>query len=209
HVATIGTTLLFNEFLARTIPNALADRRYLIFDGNGRLLADTRENDYGSPSAAKATLQVLGGDLPDALRAATRATGDASEAGYKAKSDSYFAIARVDGPDWYVASLLPGAAVRADAFRVALWASAAHIGVLVALLALLAYILRRQVAAPLSELTRAAERVASGDMSVRLPAGRDDELGRLALAFNDMASSVAERDTALRQDKQEIEAALT
>ena len=77
------------------------------------------------------------------------------------------------------------------------------------LLALLAVILRRHVAAPLGDLTRAAEQVAAGDTSARLPTGCDDELGRLALAFNDMAGKVAERDAALRRDKQEIEAALT
>jgi PAS domain S-box-containing protein len=209
HVATVATTLLFNEFLARAIPNAPSDRRYLIFKENGRLLADTHESNHSLPSAAKATLQTLAGDLPDALLAATQARADSPRAGYKRQSDFYFAVARIDGPDWYVASLLPGAAVRADAFRVALWASAAHIGVLAALLALLAVILRRQVAAPLGELTRAADRMAGGDLNVRLPAGRNDELGRLAVAFNDMASSVAERDAALRQDKMRIEAALT
>jgi PAS domain S-box-containing protein len=208
HVATVATTLLFNEFLARAIPGG-TDRRYLIFKENGRLLADTRESDYAIPAAGKATLQVLGGDLPEAMLVAARAAVDASQADYKPQSDSYFAVARIDGPNWYVAATLPGASVRADAFRVALWASAAHIGVLVVLLALLAVIMQRQIAAPLSELTRAAERVAGGDMNVRLPARRDDELGRLALAFNDMASSVAERDAALRQDKERIEAALT
>jgi two-component system NtrC family sensor kinase len=209
HIATVATTLLFNEFLARAIPNAPIDRRYLIFKSDGRLLADTRESDYGQPSTAKATLQILGGDAPDAIQAAAHEAVDAPRPGYAPRSDFYYAIARIDGPNWYVASMLSGAAVRADAFRVALWASTAHLGVLIALLALLAYILRRQVAAPLGQLTRAAERVAGGDLSVRLPAGRDDELGRLALAFNNMAVSVAERDAALRQDKQRIEDALT
>jgi len=209
HVATVGTTLLLTEFLARAMPGTASDRRFLIFKADGRLLADTQERDYALPSAARATLQVLGGDLPLAMQEAARAAVKAPQTGYGARSDFYYAIARIDGPDWYVASILPGAMVRGEAFRLAIWSSAVYLGVLVVLLALLAYILRRQVAAPLSELTRAAERVATGDMNVRLPAGRDDELGRLALAFNEMASSVAERDAALRRDKQKIEEALT
>src|SRR5262249_47036516 len=114
----------------------------------------------------------------------------------------------IDGPDWYVGSILPGAAVRGEAFRVAMYASTTYIAVLVALLALLAFILRRQVAAPLGELTRAAESVAGGDLTVRLPSGRDDELGTLPAAFKEMARSVDERDAALRQDKEQIEEAL-
>jgi PAS domain S-box-containing protein len=209
HVATVATTLLFREFLARAFPTPPRDRRYLIFKADGRLLADTREDDLASPAVAKATLRGFGGDLPDAMQAAARLAVEVPRTGYSPQSDIYYAVARIAGPDWYVASVLPGAAVRADAFRVALWASAAHIAVLAVLLALLAYILRRQVAAPLSELTRAAERVAGGDLSTRIPSGRDDELGQLALAFNNMARSVDERDAALRQDKERIEAALT
>ncbi len=209
HIATVATTLLLRDFLARAMPNTATDQRYLLFKADGRLIADTAEADRTAPSIAQATLDRLGGDLPAALLASVERSPESPPAGYSAGSDVYYAATRIDGPDWYVAATLPGAAVRADAWRVALWGSAAHIGVLFALLGLLAFILRRQVAAPLGELTQAAERVAGGDTSVRLPSGRDDELGRLALAFNDMAGKVAERDAALRQDKQEIEAALT
>ena len=206
HVATVATTLLLREFLARAIPQVTSDQRYLLFDAQGRLLADTHEPDVTAPSAAKATLQSSAATCLQRCRpqhAMPRA------AGYSPRSDAYYAVAPVDGPDWYVASMLSGAAVRADALRVASWSPPAHAGVLAALLALLAYILRRQVAAPLGELTRAAEQVARGDTGVHLPAGRDDELGNLATAFNDMARSVAERDAALRHDKEQIEAALT
>ncbi len=209
HIATVATTLRFKDFLARTMPLGAGPSRYLVFKPDGRLLADTREADPSAPSANQAVLDSLGGDLPGALLASTRQVTGAPVAGQSPDSDLYYATARIDGPDWYVAATLPGAAVRADAWRVALWGSAVYLGVLLALLALLAAILRRQVAGPLGELTQAAERVAGGDMAVRLPSGRDDELGRLALAFNDMAGKIAERDATLRQDKQEIEAALT
>ncbi|HEU0202111.1 MAG TPA: ATP-binding protein [Burkholderiaceae bacterium] len=209
HVATVATTMLLREFLERALPNALSGQRYLLFHANGRWLADTQQENRTAPAVAKATLQQLGGDLPATLQAASRAATDAPRTGYSARSDVYYAVARIDGPEWYIASVLPGVTVRAGAVRIALWGSLACVGVLLVLLALLAFILRRHVAAPLGQLTQAAESVAAGDMTVRLPSGRDDELGRLALAFNDMATKVAERDAALRQDKQDIEAALT
>lgn len=52
---------------------------------------------------------------------------------------------------------------------------------------------------PLREVAAGAGRIAAGDLSYRVPAGRDDEIGRLATAFNEMAGRVAERDASLRQ----------
>lgn len=48
--------------------------------------------------------------------------------------------------------------------------------------------LQRQVAGPIGELVASAEAMARGDLTVRAPAGRDDELGILAGAFDQMAS---------------------
>ncbi|WP_284615934.1 hybrid sensor histidine kinase/response regulator [Aquabacterium humicola] len=208
HVATVATTLLLKDFLARALP-AASDQRQLLFRADGRLIADTLKADPGAPSRRETRLAELGEALAGALLASTAAADGTPRTGFDAASDLYFASARIDGPDWFVATTLPGAAVRAEALRAAAGALAAHGAVLLVLLALLAWILRRHVAAPLGALTAAAEAVAGGDLWVRAPAGRADELGRLASAFNHMAAQVAARDAALRQDKQQIEAALT
>ena len=51
---------------------------------------------------------------------------------------------------------------------------------------------------PLRDVAAGAGRIAAGDLDARVPAGRGDEIGRLATAFNDMAERVAERDASLR-----------
>lgn len=43
-----------------------------------------------------------------------------------------------------------------------------------------------RLAEPISELMRATEKVGGGDLSVRVAARRDDEIGRLGLGFNEM-----------------------
>jgi signal transduction histidine kinase len=50
----------------------------------------------------------------------------------------------------------------------------------------------RRLTAPLHELTKAADTIASGNLSYRAPATRGGELGRLISSFNTMAAEVEE-----------------
>lgn len=69
-----------------------------------------------------------------------------------------------------------------------------------ALLALaLGAVLSLRLTAPLEELSDAAGDVARGDLEARVAPRSDDEVGRLAAAFNEMADRVA-RDQQLRRD---------
>lgn len=51
---------------------------------------------------------------------------------------------------------------------------------------------------PLREMARAAREFGGGNFSIRVQAGTDDEIGQLALAFNNMASSLASSENVRR-----------
>ena len=53
-------------------------------------------------------------------------------------------------------------------------------------------LLLRRVTGSVADLTRAAERVAAGDLRPWLPTPQDDEVGRLTLAFSDMTDRLRE-----------------
>ncbi|MDX1990967.1 MAG: HAMP domain-containing sensor histidine kinase [bacterium] len=57
----------------------------------------------------------------------------------------------------------------------------------------------RRITVPLMELTETTTRMARGDLSVRAYLDRDDELGQLAAAFNEMAHRVEEIVVTLRR----------
>ena len=58
----------------------------------------------------------------------------------------------------------------------------------------LAVVLASRLARPLSQMARAAERVAAGDYEARVSSGGPEELASLADSFNKMASSLAEHE---------------
>jgi len=70
----------------------------------------------------------------------------------------------------------------------------------IVLAALLGVLVARTAVKPVSALTKTAERVsATGDLSERISAGRDDELGRLATSFNRMLAALEAGAEARRQ----------
>ena len=61
--------------------------------------------------------------------------------------------------------------------------------------------LSRQLTLPVLAITGAAERAAHGDLAVRLPVARRDEVGRLAESFNHMAEQLDLRMTDLQHSR--------
>ena len=67
------------------------------------------------------------------------------------------------------------------------------------LMAIVAYLLTRQIMVPLTALTRGAEKVAEGDLDVRLPVCRNDEIGFATTVFNEMVAKLKLSQTKLEQ----------
>ena len=64
---------------------------------------------------------------------------------------------------------------------------------------ILAFVLGGRILRPVSDLTRAARRMREGDLDARVTVRGDDEIARLATAFNDMAERLAQTERAKRQ----------
>jgi signal transduction histidine kinase/CHASE3 domain sensor protein len=97
---------------------------------------------------------------------------------------------------------------RAASDRAASRAVAVGVAVLVlgiGLLVAFAVYLGRAVAAPVRRVAQAADRLAAGDLSVRVPVRGEDELGRLGASFNAMSGTLQESRDELDSQNAELE----
>jgi len=100
--------------------------------------------------------------------------------------DDGWLVARRAAGGGAVASFLPDAPLHER--RGAFWASLARMGLLVyGATALLAWLAAQAITLPFRTLGRAADRIASGDLTASPPSVSQDEMGRLAADFRRMA----------------------
>jgi signal transduction histidine kinase len=107
-----------------------------------------------------------------------------------ADGQSYMGSATaIRGTPWMVLVEFPRAAVVAPA-RAYLLRMLVVAGLLVLTSAIVAYALSSRITTPLHQLTQAAESIAEGNFGGPIETGRRDEVGRLAGAFQAMATEV-------------------
>ncbi len=204
HVATIGQDLLLDDFLKRTASESLPGAHNVIFRKQGgqlifapgmteRILktegkltvADTKDQDL---AAIFAETQHGGG----ALRVAD-------------VGDNLAGVSFIPGPDWFFVTVYPKSLITSRALLAARVIFGLGLCSLVLELLVLYFVLKKSVARPLGELTHTTEALASGDLRVRSQLAREDEIGRLAGAFNQMASAIQSRDEKLARHAEELE----
>ena len=80
---------------------------------------------------------------------------------------------------------------------------------LAVILGLLSVRVMRRIIGPLDQLTAAAARMSTGDLTQHIEVRTGDELERLADAFNQLSTSLAEQETQLRQRAAQLQQANT
>ncbi len=127
----------------------------------------------------------------EALRQLERA--DSAAVSYRSADgmDVVGALSAVPRSDWSAVAEIPASSAYRDIRRLGI-ATTLLLVVLLAVVGSLAYGLGLLIVRPLDRLTLAANRVASGDLSVDVPASGGGELTHLAGVFNDMVRRLRE-----------------
>ncbi|MBP8184657.1 MAG: EAL domain-containing protein [Pseudomonas sp.] len=204
-LGTVSQDISIESVLQRIREEHSSGSYNLIIDEKNRLLAHPQLMDKIRSSAGSLQLETLGDPL--LLDAAKLANASTVWPRVVESSDGqhYLGIGRIQGPNWNFISVYPKTLLAEKAFAAAsVILLAGLLGLAIELL-LLAWIIRRQVAKPLDVLQRAAQSIAAGELTVKLPRGRHDELGKLADSFANMVDKLRARDSALTLRASELE----
>ena len=149
-------------------------------DGAGRDEGPRTDRDLPSP--------IGGGLFGDDQTLAGQRSGRSIETDLTADGEKVAVLRLSEGPAY-------GAAVLRT--TVVAWSLAGVAAVLLA--AIVGWLTSRRITRPLLAMTAASGRMAHGDLSVRAPVERTDEIGTLAHSFNDMAGKVQHTVSALQR----------
>jgi signal transduction histidine kinase len=187
---------------------ALLNVLLIAFDIDSKLAGELKRSTHGSDFAFISSQDVIASTLPG-VNAADLRSGKSIKGRVrriKLNGTSYLLMAtdlrnaagKNMGELFVIRSFAgPQLAVAELQRNVALFWSA---GILVALG--LMYLLSKRVLEPVKKLDRAAAEVSRGNYGYRVPAETEDELGRLALTFNEMCDSIQKaREDLIRQEQ--------
>ena len=110
----------------------------------------------------------------------------------------------IAGSPWEVAVEFPFSDILEPTMRLARWF---FLGGLALLLVggIIAAVIARSLTRPIAQLAGATEGIRSGDYTRRAPLDRDDEIGKLAMAFNTMADAIADARVKLQEHAGDLE----
>jgi len=208
YIGSVGFTLRYKNLIEGFGENTIPGSTQILFRSDGVLIAHSHYQKEIMAASGKLSIQSLKDPKLSMLYQITKTANDLPVAGYDAKTSSYYAIARLHGADWFTASLVPGTVVNRQASTAAQWVLWSGLLAFMLLVAMLAAILNRQIARPVTNLARAAKQVASGNLDVKLSAERDDEVGDLTNALNEMAEQLRLREDANLAEKKQLANAL-
>ena len=204
-LGSLGHDEYVNRMMDEITHSELPGARHVIFRVDGRIVAHPTKLKEILASKGQLLMQNCGEPELASLYRTVTARKEKEFSGFDAGSGFYYSVARLAGPDWYFLTTMPRDLLQKQAFQSAQWVLWSGLVSLALLLGFLAVTLRRQIATPLSELTRATKQMSAGDNSARATVGRSDQLGELASAFNEMAERVAQRDSELQAEKASLE----
>ncbi len=189
-VGTVGHDLPIQSLIERSTEPAGDEGTLLILSADGELIAHPQLGARIAAADGQLKLSSLHDPVLEQVHAMIVDAGTDSGAGRTADGGQWVAWAKIHGPGWYQVHLLPQARING----LLMWGLAGVCGLGVIALLPAMWLLRRRVqqlvAVPLQRLTRAVDELGQGHQPGPVALHGEDELGRLAGAFDGMVAEL-------------------
>lgn len=207
-VATVGHDVLLTELMTGVVNDHLPGASNLVFRADGRLIAhaDADRSAQIIKSDGKLSMQDID--------AASRQMYEHVVAAMKVQSsaivdddasNNLLAVHQIAGPNWLLVVRYPKSLISSEALRAAQFVLLLGVFSLLAELAVLFFVMRSKIAAPLKLLMQGTQNLAAGNLDAKIDLASSDEFGQLASSFNHMTCAIAERDARLAEHAANLE----
>ncbi|MEC4803324.1 MAG: ATP-binding protein [Jaaginema sp. PMC 1079.18] len=190
HLATIGHDMILTDLLDRTIADRIEGTYNLLLRPDGQLIAEPHLMAEIRAKEGKLNVKTAGDAHLERIFELVRQSNEPSRVVYNRRDREYLAIAKLNGPDWYLITVYPEKLLQAQAFDNTWFLLCLALASLGLEIILLFIVLRRQITAPIQDLLKATQQVTQGDFAVDLDTQRQDELGQLAASFTQMTQQL-------------------
>lgn len=205
-IGVIHHDLMVNEIIDRTIKERLSGASgYYIIRTDGRLILHPSHNDEIKNHAGNFNMQATNdADLKAQFKIVQEVTSGVKIVDSPDGKEN-IAIAKIDGPDWYLVTTYPYSSIRSTSAKNSLFVLFAGLFSLLVEISVLFFVLRDQISTPLHKLIEATRKITEQQTFVKIELNRSDELGELADSFNEMTRTIRDRDEQLAQYTQNLE----
>jgi PAS domain S-box-containing protein len=198
-VGMVGTDLMLDDLVDRTVNDVLAGTYNILLQADGRVIAHPDKIDEiiaskGMLMAQNSPDEHLSHIYEHAQTATTFPTVIDHE-----EYDEFIAVTQIKGPDWYFVTVYPKSLLASRALRNVGFIILSGIASLAAMFLIIWFVLRRNLVSPLGRLTQAVRNfnISQGQWSdqaddfvekASMLSTRPDEIGLLANSFVDMGA---------------------
>jgi len=206
YVASVHHDVMVGEILKRTIEKRVKEAdSYFIVRHDGRLILHPRYQTEIQKGSGQFDVRKTGDPGLQSQFEQVINTQNLSEVIESKDGKDYLAVAKIEGPDWYLVTVYPKKIAEAQATNNAAFVLISGFVSLLIEVLILFMVLKKQITAPLLELIKASNQIARGQLSKPIELRRQDELGQLASSFNHMAVTIQERDHKLELHARDLE----
>lgn len=204
-IGSLGHDIKLNHLIEQTIENNLPGAYNIIFDRNGRLIAHPQYVEEIQQAQGNLNIDDLNDEhLQQIFQLSLIKSQNVVK---NSENHEFLALTELAGPNWLFVTVYPESLLSESALDTIQFVLLAGLSALVVEVSLLFFVLKNQIANPLSYLTVASQKLADGNFDVSLNINRQDELGQLASSFTKMTHQLQSAFQALQQKVVEKEQA--